>query len=478
MNSLWLYLHFPQLQLDALYQRQETKQDKQRPIVILEQQRNEIVQMSQAAVKEGLQKGMGLATAAMLVPNLSVIPYNVAAEEAKLKELAELLYLVTSDISLFMPDGILLRVHNMLSLYGGLTPYWHAIKRQLNPQHLTYHYATGYSALSARLLARVQSDHITTDRQQLKKHLQQCDLMHSDLPAKTVEKLKRVGTHTIEALQQIPRQSIAKRFDIHLVNYLGRLNGEFQHPLTFFQPKEVFQRYIELLYDVENTDKLTQPFKHLLNTLEQYMKVREQVTYSLHITLYQRDLLPQEIKVGSAQGDYQTSAWLPLIELKLESVTVDAPIYALQITTGATQQKTSGTSDLFSKQKSHFTTAQLLSLLSAKLGEDALNQPVLNNAHKPENAVSYCVPNELSNTQSVDQILPAYSRFRPGFILQHPQPLKEKTTLLIGPERIITGWWEHQPVTRDYYIARSVQGRYYWLFRTPAQDWFLHGVFS
>lgn len=481
MRSLWLYLHFPQLQLDALYQQEKSKQHEQKEqdaVVILEQQRNEIVQMNPSAIKAGLQQGMGLATAAMLVPGLSVIPYNAAAEEAKLKELAELLYLVTSDISLFMPNGILLRVHNMLSLYGGLTPYWHAIKRQLSPQHLTYHYATGYSALSARLLARIQWDRITSDHQLLKKQVLQCDLVHSDLPAKTIDKLQRVGTHTIEALQQIPRKSLAKRFDIHLVNYLGRLNGEFQQPLTFFQPKAIFQRYMELLYDVENTDKLIQPFKYLLDTLEQYMKVREQITFSLHITLYQRDHLPQEIKTGSAQGDYQTSAWLPLIELKLENITLDAPIYAVQITTGETQQSTSGTADLFSKQNNLFTSAQLLSLLSAKLGENALNQPVLNNTHKPEKAVSYGTANGLPNTQCIAQTLPVYSRFRPSFILQYPQPLKEKTTLLQGPERIITGWWEHQPVTRDYYIARSVQGRYYWLFKTPTQEWFLHGVFS
>lgn len=477
MRALWLYLHFPQLQLDALYQQGDPKQENQSPIVILEQQRNEIVQMNQAAKEQGLQKGMGLATAAMLVPHLSVIPYNVAAEEAKLKELAELLYLVTSDISFFMPDGILLRAHNMLSLYGGLTPYWHAIQRQLNLRYLSYHYATGYSALSARLLARTHWDHITQDESLLKKQVQQCHLTHTDLPAKTVEKLQRVGTHTIEAIQQIPRQAIAKRFDIHLVNYIGRLNGEFQQPLTFFQPKETFQRYVELLYDVEHTEKLSQPLTYLLNTLEQYMTVREQITYSLTLTLYQRDHLPQDIKIGSAQGDYQTAAWLPLIELKLEGITIEAPVYALQITTGTTQQRTSEIGDLFSKQKSHFTTAQLLSLLSAKLGEHALQQPMLKDTHKPEDTASYVKPTHLPDAQTTHCVIPAYSRFRPSFILQQPQPLKEKTILLHGPERISTGWWEHRPITRDYYIARSTQGRYYWLFKTPNQDWFLHGVF-
>lgn len=478
MRCLWLYLHFPQLQLDALYQQQTTALCAQTPVAILEQQRNEIVQMNAAAKNEGIQAKMGLATAAILVPHLSVIPYSRAAEEAKLKELAELLYLVTSDISLFTPNGLLLRVHNMLSLYGGLIPYWHAIQRLLGRQAITYGYATGYSALSARLLARIQWNQITDDEQVLKRQVRQCSLDDSDLPVKTIEKLKRVGTHTIDSLLKIPRQAIAKRFDIHLVNYLGRLNGEFQQPLTYFQPKETFQRYIELLFDVESTSRLTQPIKHVLNSLEQYMTVREQITYSLYLTLYQRDQLPKEITIGSAQGDYQTSAWLPLIELKLENIAIEAPIYALQITTGKAQQRSAEISDLFNKQKSQFTQAQLLSLLSAKLGTDALRQPILKNAHAPENANGYAAPTHLPEQSNSIDLLPAYSRFRPSFILQSPQPLEEKTTLLHGPERISTGWWEHQPITRDYYIARSIQGRYYWLFKTPSQKWFLHGVFS
>lgn len=482
MQSLWLYLHFPHLQLDSLYQRHqksnksgEEDQD-QRPVIILDTNSNEVVQLNQPAIDEGLAKGMGLATAAALAPHLSVIPYRVETEEEKLKELAERLYLVTSDITLYKPNGLLLRIHNMLALYGGLESYWAILKQQLAPQQLRYYYATGHSPLAARMLSRASSNLITNDIKWLKQQTNHCPLIQTDLAHKTIDQLHRVGTHTVGELLTIPRKDIAKRFDIHIINYLGKLTGEFHHPVEFFHPTELFSRYLELLFDIEHIQPLIKPLQHMLDTLEQFMTVRDQITYSLNVVLHQRDTLPLEFNIGSAQGDYQAKVWLTLIELKLENITLDAPVFAIQITTGVVQQRTTEINDLFSKRSSHLSYAQLISLLTAKLGEQVLHQPEVRDDHRPEYATGYSKP--LSPTIAETAPLLSSEHFRPTFLLQTPQPLREKTILLHGPERICSGWWEHASVTRDYYIARSEQGRYYWLFKTPEQHWYLHGVFS
>jgi protein ImuB len=53
-------------------------------------------------------------------------------------------------------------------------------------------------------------------------------------------------------------------------------------------------------------------------------------------------------------------------------------------------------------------------------------------------------------------------------------------TVLSGPERIETGWWDGQPARRDYFIARNPQGEMLWIYRELAQPdhWFLHGHFG
>ncbi len=494
MQTLWLYIHFPHLQLDSLFQRKshttnnensekssdndEQSAQNNLPIIVLETNKNEIIQLNQQAYDEGIRTGMGLATAAVLAPHLSVQPYRVETEEEKLKELAESLYLVTSDITLYIPNGILLRVHNMLSLYGGLTPYWQVVQKQLSPHNLRYHYATGHSPLAARLFSRSGFDHISANIDWLKQRVNDCLLTQTDLPTKTVEQLKRVGTKSLGELLSISRKSIAKRFNIDLINYLGRLTGEFHHSVEFFHPKESFSRHLELLFDIDHVQPLIKPLFHILNTLEQFMTVRDQVTYSLRIVLHQRDSLPLELTVGSAQGEYQAKEWLTLIKLKLENLALNAPVFAIHITTGVVQQRSAEINDLFNKQSSHLSYAQLISLLTAKLGETTLLQPAVNDDHRPEYAVTHTQPSTSKSNPVDAQILLSLGRFRPSFLLQIPQPLHEQTTLLHGPERISSGWWEHASMTRDYYIARSEQGRFYWVYKTPKQKWFLHGVFS
>lgn len=480
MSPFWLYLHFPSLQLDALHQSACSQSTVEQPIAILDQSQNEVCQLNKTAMQKGVSLSMGLATAAMLAPDLIVIPYHQEAEEKKLKEIAETLYSVTSDITLFPPNGILLRIHNMLNLYGGLNAYWTTIRLQLKPLRLRYWYATGTTPFAARLLARTQKNIITDNCDALKTSLSALFLSQTDLPNKAVTQLKRTGIGTLGELLNVPKASLAKRFDIKFVNYLGRLVGDLQHPVEFYRPKEKFERYLEFLFDVEYTQRLLKPISYLLDTLEDFMQNREWITYSLHITLYQRNSLPQIIEVGSAQGDYLKSAWLPLIELKLEHIKLESPAFALSLKAGVIQQRHSEITDLFDRSSQGVSSSQLLSLLGAKLGEDKLFQPKMVNDHRPEQACQYQLAIRQHDKSSKPFTLPKEkTRLRPSFLFSPPLRLKEKTKLIFGPERICTGWWEDDEVIRDYFIARSNQGQLYWVFRTSKnQDWFVHGAFS
>ena len=86
---------------------------------------------------------------------------------------------------------------------------------------------------------------------------------------------------------------------------------------------------------------------------------------------------------------------------------------------------------------------------------------------------------------------------RPLWLLDTPEPLVERDgrpcwqgplTLLAGPERIESGWWDEQPVQRDYFVAEDDAHRLLWIYRErlPASrptrgtrsGWFLHGRFG
>ena len=69
-------------------------------------------------------------------------------------------------------------------------------------------------------------------------------------------------------------------------------------------------------------------------------------------------------------------------------------------------------------------------------------------------------------------------KLRPTLLLALPKPLTEQVTLMPYPERIVTGWWDNNQVTRDYFIGQNNHGCWLWIFRDNNQHWFVHGMFS
>lgn len=471
MKSLWLYLHFPHLQLDALLTA--NKEAQQQPVAIVHERKNIVLQANQCALGAGISRGMGLGSAAALEHNLQVLPYQYDIEENLLQEIATQLYQVTSDISLLAPDGLLLRIHNMLHLYGGLEPYWKVVRQQLEHFAVGYHFATGHSGLAARMLARQQQDRICSDVQQHKKAVNSCPIVATELDLKTQQKLSRVGITKVADLLALPMKDVAKRFDCELVSYLGRLSGEFFHSLPFFTPPSYFKRYLELLYEITHSQSLTKPILILLEAMEQFLKVRDLLTNKIVLGLSQRDNEPLTLEVGSAQGEYQASKWLQLANLKLENLQLQAPVYALHLSCPETYLRSPEKADLFSPATGSLTALQLISMLEAKLGDDSVFKIVLDDDFRPEKTSRYNSPHKKSMTK-----LDNLHSMRPSFLLTSPQPLQDKISIISGPERIDTGWWDNQPVVRDYYIGRSGQGQWLWVFKTPQNLWFVQGLFS
>jgi protein ImuB len=78
---------------------------------------------------------------------------------------------------------------------------------------------------------------------------------------------------------------------------------------------------------------------------------------------------------------------------------------------------------------------------------------------------------------------------RPLWILSEPRPLATEKglplyqgalTLLDGPERLETGWWDGAGIARDYFVGVNPAGMHLWVFRTRNREsgWYLHGMFG
>lgn len=465
--SLWIYLHFPRLQLDALF-----SDDQEQPVVIVESQRGRIIQYNDIAQQQGIKPDMGLGSAASLCRDLQVHPYHPQTELNKLQEIAQWLYLITSDVVLMPNKGILLRVTPMLSLYEGLQNYWHKVTSHLATLKLTFQFGCGFSPFAAKLMALSGSNQLSENREFIQQSLDLVPLTLTDLSAVTVDKLQRVGVNTLQDLLELPLQDIARRFDIDLVNYVGRLTGQFKHPVDFYHPTESFQVYLELLFEIENVQWIEKPLTKLLMQLETFLKLRDKVAFELCLTLHQRDKQQQYLPLTSAQGDYLSQRWLQLASLSLESLTLNVPVIGLTLQVIRQGEPVSSACDLFAGQKGQMNNLELLSLLQAKLGKRSVLKPEIACDPRPEKACQYRPADEPDVTiTSIPQLL------RPAMQLPTPIPLQEQVSLVHGPERIVSGWWDGDEIMRDYYIAHTRQGRWLWVFRDQHKHWFLHGFF-
>ncbi len=139
---------------------------------------------------------------------------------------------------------------------------------------------------------------------------------------------------------------------------------------------------------------------------------------------------------------------------------------------------------------------RLIERLQARLGREQVRRLLLAEDHRPEAAYHF-------ETVDAAQALPAASSAptvasagalpRPLWLLRSPVALGERNnrpywngplTLLAGPERIESGWWDGALVQRDYFVASDTADMLLWIYRERVPDadagpgWFIHGRFG
>lgn len=131
---------------------------------------------------------------------------------------------------------------------------------------------------------------------------------------------------------------------------------------------------------------------------------------------------------------------------------------------------------------------RLVERLQSRLGSDAVRQLALYADHRPEK--SFQLLPVVSRRAGKTEPRPAIAA-RPAWLLPQPLPLitrqhkpfyQSPLTLLVGPERIESGWWDDALALRDYFIAENELCLLLWIFRlrsgSDQSGWFLHGYFG
>jgi protein ImuB len=402
----------------------------------------------------------------------------------------------------------MLRAQNMLSLYGGLGPYWHVIQQSLHKQSVHFVAASAYSVQAAKMISlslsapqksmqgaiqariqkpikntqqtnrhKAQAQHAITDkREKIAALLAQCHLSSSDIDHKDLHKLARIGIKTYADLCQLPVAEIANRVSRYSMSVINELLGKEAARLKFYQTKAAYHDYTELLYDISLSDKLLPVIARCLNKLSQFLLIRNAHSLVIEIGFFQREHDTLILSFNSIRPIYKSQDWLSIISLRMESLSFESPVFGLSIKCVEYEVAQVANDDMFEQKSTHVAAMTLLSRLQSKLGQQSLQRIHFVDDFRPELSQQKAKVLSPSNTNCTAKNNSIFAD-RPGLLLPHPEPLTLAVEVLKGPERIQTGWWDDQSINRDYYIGQSQDGQQVWIFKTPNKQWYLHGYF-
>jgi len=476
---LWTCLHFPDFSLQLALRAGSSVGPT---IITTGGNRPEVLSCNPQARRCGIAPGMTVSAAIALAPELLERPRDPASELKALEGAAAWAGHFTSKVSLTPPDALLLEIEGSLRLFGGLRPLLLHLGQDLANLGYTATIATAPTPTSARLLARAGMATTVADIAMLETALAGLPLSLLDQPEDIIHTFALMGVHALGECLALPRDGLARRFGQALLDELDHALGRLPDPRTPWIPPSRYKAQLALPAPVQETEPLLFAANHLIQELAGYLRTKQAGITRLKLVLRHEDHRPTIVALGFSVPCRDPRRILTLLRERLSTLTLPDRVEVIALESVETRPLGSRNLSLFPEDRLPEEERWLIiEHLRARLGSESVYSIASHPDHRPELAWRCCEPG--SGTASDGHAK------RPLWLMEPPQRLRSegelpvlgtKLTLLAGPERIESGWWDGKDVQRDYFIACDAAGVSFWVFRERRADkaWFLQGMFA
>jgi protein ImuB len=455
------------------------------------------------ALKHGLSRGMALADARAICPDLATRPADLAAEAAALASLRRWAGRYAPMVSSVGTDSLIADISGVPHLFGGEAHLRDDLHARLDQAGLSAQSAIAGTRGAAHALARHGGGIVPDGR--LAQGLGPLPVTALRIDHATAEGLARMGLMRIADLISVPRAPLAKRFGQGLLMQLDQALGQHAEPVAaapeppHFGVRMTLPEAIGLQSDV--MAGLTRLLERLCDKLAAaHMGARrvrlelrrvDRGTVQVEIGLARPMRDPDRIATLFAKGVDDIDAGFGIDALRLSALIVE-PLAPEQIGEKAV--------------RSEDAMADLLSSLGNRIGFDRILRLLPAESLIPERS-HLLAPAAYSTAEPV----PARSGAARPITIFPPEPVDISaghppasfrwrrmhfTTLrALGPERITPEWWVDDPAwrsgLRDYWRIETQEGPRLWLFVTPqlaggtawsgpagAKNWYIQGEFA
>ena len=503
LRQLWLGIALPNLALEALL-------DVGEPAAVFEEYQGvrKILLANRQAAAVGVEAGMPINAALALLPTIRLEERNPAREAAVLEELAAWAETLTSFVCIEPPALLLLEIAGSLNIFGGLKALRQRVLDELAGQGFAAGVAIAPTPLAATWLARAGRKVCIRDPANLAGRLGRLPLECLAWPEKISHALQGMGITTIGEAFRLPRQGFAKRFGALRLLEFDRALGRLPDPRSSYRTPERFISDVDLNEEQSDSSLLLQVCRELLVRLEGFLLARQLAVQEVQFSFFHLQQAATSLDLGGVQASRDARHWFDLLEIRFERVVLPAPVIAIRLTAGRGQSSHDATATLPFKRGGQVpkspSMAHLAERLSARIGAGAVHGVAVVAEHRPHYAWQAC--QRYDRAGAADDASPATSPYRPetladirrthSLVLRRPlwmldAPLRLEShhcgpcyqgplTLVAGPERLETGWWDEQGIARDYYVAVNPGHVYLWIYqdRSGDRDWYLQGMFG
>ncbi|NPD15120.1 DNA polymerase Y family protein [Xinfangfangia sp. D13-10-4-6] len=446
--------------------------------------------LNAAAQAQGLHRGMPLADARALVPDLATRLADPVRETAALVALRRWVVRYAPQVATDGDDGLIADITGVAHLFGGEEDLRGDLQARLIRAGLNAQSAIAGSRGGAHALARhgggIVPDGLLAER------LGHLPVSALRISPEISEGLSRMGLSRIADLIPLPRAPLARRFGAGLVTTLDQMLGTMPEPVGAQPEAPQFGVRMTLPEPIGLTGDVMAGLDRLLERLCGKLASAHMGARRVRLELRRVDKATVTVEVGLARAMRDPERISALFRKGVEEVDSGYGIDALRIEAVVTEPLAPQQIGE-AKVRQEDELNDLISRLGNRLGFDHVLRFLPAESRIPERSF-LTVPAAYSEATS----LPFRKRPRRPAMIFPPEPVTSAsghpparfrwrrmsfTTLrAAGPERITPEWWLDDPAwrsgVRDYWRIETKEGPRLWLFHTPmAPAWAVQGTF-
>lgn len=424
-----------------------------------------------------------------------------------------------------LEEAVVLEVQASERLFGGAVPMWQRVRREAGAlgAQASARAATAHAALA---LARV-TPHAEAQATSLSEQLAPLPLHSLSAVGQHADTLHRLGCRTLGQVRSLPRGGLSRRFGADLLHALDAAHGLRPEAFDWLLLPPVFEQRRELPWRLDDAEALHQAFDRLLRELGAWLAGQQAGTQALklgwcHDWARHSTSRWQELRVPLAEPTSDVSVLSRMVGEHLRRTELSSPVTDISLSVDTIVPREPESHSLFAElpasgagpsladaltpagqRAQRSALLNLLDRLSIRLGPQRVMAGQLQADHRLVHSQRWHAAIPVLAQAGADGLL-ATDVPQPTWVLPEPLPLalggagaapslretpvhQGPLSLLAGPHRIESGWWDDGPragEARDHHLASSPQAGLLWVFRErhAPQDgsspWCLHGFFA